>query len=325
MNTKRTIDISVEFPDISGNNREILQNYYNDCIVPVSVDSTYHTYLVIFKKILSNIGVVNNKPIVDWNDDDCISILQACNARKTAITQLRALLHRIIKYAGGATSKAGYDIRKEYSSLIITFSDLNNRIQSNFFDKNTDIDWDEPNTWSTYIVIAYLLWLGFTKSEIAKLKTRDFNLSTNTIMYYRNEKPSVCVINESAIAEYLANYVNAKTCTTHIGGRKTECNYPDSDNLIKVENSSYENIENYARKFPKYFGLYADEILTAGRMARLFYLEKIKNISIEQSNLGIIRSYINFSLGKRTLESLISDYQSYRDKRQASKQSEIVN
>lgn len=319
MTTERTMSISVEFPDISGNNREILQNYYNDCIVPISVDSTYHTYLVLFKKILLNIGVVNNKPITEWNDDDCVNILQACNARKTATTQLRTLLRRIIKYAGGTISKMRYDVRKEYSSSIITFLDLNNRMQSTFYDKNPDISWDETNTWSTYIVIVYLLWLGFTKAEIAELKSGDFNPVTSTILYRRNEKLGVCVINESTITEYLDDYVNAKTYVTHKGGRKTDYNYPSTDNLIKVENSSYENIENYARKFPKYFGLYADEILTAGRMTRLFYLEKIKNISIEQSNLSTIADHMGFSLGKHTLESLVSEYQSYRDKRLAGK------
>lgn len=319
MNTERTMDISIEFPEILGNNREVLQNYYDDCIASVSVDSTYHTYLVLFKRILLNIGAVNNKPISEWSDDDCVSILQACNARKTATVQLRALLHRIIKYAGGTISKAGYNVRKEYSSSIITFSDLNNRIQSNFYNQNLDISWDEPNTWSTYVVIAYLLWLGFTKAEIAELKADDFNPITSTITYHRNGKTSICVINESIITEYFDDYVNAETYVTRTGGRKTDCNYPDTDNFIKIVNSSYENIENYARKFPRYFGLYADEILTAGRMTKLFYLEKIKNISIEQSNLSMIVSCMDFSLGKRTLESLISDYQSYRNKRQASK------
>lgn len=319
MSIRKTIDISAEFPNISGNNRKILQDYYNDCVVSIVSDSAYQVRFALFRKILSCMDVVENKPVAEWNDDDCIKIIQVCNLKKTTVDLLKTMLRKIIKYAGGEVPKIEYNMIMEYSSPIIRFSDLDKAIRDGFDDQNPDVEWDEINTWSTYIVVAYLLWLGFNKGEIVELKTADFNPVTGTIIYNSGKKKIICVINEPAITEYLDDYVNAKTYITHASGRRCDYNYPESESLIKVEKSSRKVIENYALKFPKYFGLYADEILLAGRMSKMYYLEKVKGIVIEQSNLDTIADYLNLSERRCVLESLIPSYQSYRDKRLAGK------
>lgn len=328
MEKTREFNVHALYPGISSFNAMTIQEYYDNEIFPLRSDVTYNKHLYALSKLCE----VINEPFVpmfdQWDSNIADTYLSAIECNYDMSTTLVKILKALVYKSGGTASLA--DIKAvNYSHIyripFFTFGEMDSMIRRAYAASHESIRWDTPNDWSTTIVICYLLWLGFTRREIADLGRDAYNISANFISYGNRSHAKNIFIDEPAISDYLIRYTEAAGYYEYNSyhGEKY-ISYIEGDTFLKTvvrdKNFTYERVEQYARKFREYFGFKADDALNAGRMNKLFYLDMMRGIDISAQNAVLISEFLGISLPRSVtrngeLGALIATYPSYKQQR----------
>lgn len=332
---KQEINFRELYPTIPDEKIIPIQKYYNTKLKETSSDSAFKRYRLILNAICVECQDFGYIPFRQWDAEMAKSLARSLGEKysSTLLVIAISIIKDILITSGCSndlSSVTPENIMSEFNSPLLSFTIFNNTLKRVFQEERPQYTWKNINSWTTGIVIAYLFWLGYTRDEIVHLKKSDFDERTGIFIYQGQgytKKRSVADRTDEATEAYITNYFNCKSYEVYsdYGGWR---NIPfiNSDTFVKFTSSDEtkmkENVDNYLRKMRGNFGFGSPEILTAGRMDRLYYLDKIKNIPITAKNAAVIADDLNVKLTQRIrfgteIGDLIFTYNSYKEKREA--------
>lgn len=324
-------DLRNRYKNISENNIIILQSYLDNQIKAIQSDSSVQRTCTAFQVLCSMLDEDVASDFIQWNVKDVDYYMRASGYKSDRLRTLLNIIKDLLKISGNKTNLdqiKNQSYSKEYSSSIYTFKDLNTSLQDKYQNINPNIDWKCVNSWSTTIVICYLFWLGFVRKDIAELKASDYDIKTATIVLNKGNKVKRRQIADSPISEYLERYITAKDYYVYSDVHNTRTiPFLNTESLIKTTSSQKSSVltivDNHRKKIHEFFGYTVDEIVDAGRMNRLYYLDKFEGLAIDKSNAETIARELDVALAKRIdgnhseLGYLINLYPSYKKNREA--------
>lgn len=331
MERVESFDFRSHYKDISESNIKIIQDYYNNKIQTVKSDSSIRRTYLALQTLCSMINEDTAPDFLLWNDNDVYYYMRESGNKSDNLRVLLNVIKDLLEISGNEIDIShikNLTFCREYSSSIYTFKDLNTSLQETYNKLNPKIEWKCVNSWSTTIAICYLFWLGFIRKDIASLKISDYDIRTATIVLNKGNNTKRRQIAEQQISDYLERYIKAKDYYVYsdIHNIRT-IPFLDTDSFIKTTYSRKSSIltivDNHRRKIREYFGYTVDEIVDAGRMNRLYYLDKFQGLIIDKSNAEIIAKELDVPMAKRLdgthseLGYLINLYPSYKFKREA--------
>ena len=332
MISTRDFDFREKYPGIPEEKISAIQKYYGTNIANVGSESSYRIHLKALCAMCAVLQEFRYIPFCDWDATVAISFLRSMESSSTYLNRIIPALKIILVEAGCKNDLSSVNllnIASEYCSPLLSFEIFNTTMKRVFSEQHPLYTWSKTNSWTTGIVLCYLFWLGFTREDIYNLKNNDFDEKTCTIIYRGKnyvKQRNVTERIDKATSEYIRNYFRSKTYETYteeLGWR--DIPYADGDTFVKLTSGKKSTMRditnNHIQKMHNYMGLHSSEILTAGRMDRLYYLDKIKNVPISVKNAAVIAEDLGLSIPARIkcgteIGNLILMYNSYKTKRE---------
>ena len=329
----RELDFSKAYPVLPEEKLAVIQLCYDTKAKTFKSESSIERYQLTFNIVCTVLSKNKYIPFNKWDADILTEFIKKTELRGTYLSTGISIMKECLSIAGCSndlSSVTASVIASEYSSELLSFEIMNNILKKTFQKERPLYTWGAVNSWTTGIVIAYLSWLGFTRDEIGKLQRSDYNEKTSTITYCGKDyvkNRDIADRTDRLTAEYIRRYFISDTYEVYSeihGWRNIP--YLKCETFIKMTSSENEAIkdafENYARKMRRNFGFGTPDILTAGRMDRMYYLNKVKNIPITFKSAEEISVDLDIPLTKRVrqgteLGDLILMYDSYKTKREA--------
>lgn len=332
MKTKRELNVALLYPRMPRNNARIIQEYYNKQIAPLQSDATYAKHMYSLTKFCEVINDHNVLLFDEWDYDVADIYLSMIDCNYDIFTTIIKIVKEIV-YSSGCKQSLEEIRAVNYTNIyripFCTFVEMDTMIRRAYSASHEHIDWSTVNDWSTMIVICYLMWLGFTRQEIASLRKEDYDLRSNVIVFEDKNRIKRILVDEPDIEVYLKRYVGASGYYGYNEYHKEKfVHYLVGDTLLKTiirsNNFTFQHVEQYARKFRTYFGFKADDVLNAGRMNRLYYLDIMKGMDITVQNAKAIAEDLGIEIPNSVtrngeLGALIATYPSYKQKRMATR------
>lgn len=334
MKIERDFNVSVSYPSISKTNVKIIQEYHDNVLCKIESDGTYLGYLYALKELCNEI----NQPMVpdltewDYNTADAyISQVKCTYQRMVLVVKVTKNLMYFAGYNNSLAKLKASNYGLKYRVPFFTFNEMDEMIRRAYDSTHPKIAWDELNDWSTSIVICYLLWLGFSKSEIAMLKNSDYDERSGTIVleYSKSDDGIKRIkrrtIDEPNIESYLKRYINGNKFFQYNDYHgKRSYDYRSGESLIKIiirDNVRVKDVVDYcSKKYSTFWGFTSDDVLLAGRMNRLYYYNIVKGMPVDKNNAKIIADCLDLDLPAKVfkngeLGNLILLYPSYKSER----------
>ena len=328
MEKTREFDAGTLYPEMSRANTQIIQQFYNKEILPLNSDATYTKYMQALAKLCEAISDPRVPPFDLWDFETTDRYLSTADCKYEIATVLVKLTKEIIHSTGNTVALSQIKSGKYagiYRIPFLTFTEMDTMIRRAYDQTHEHIDWSIMNEWSTTIVMCYLMWLGFTRQEMSKLRKEDYDLRTNVVIFEDKGRIKRVPVDEPGIETYLKKYINALGYYIYNDYHKEKfITYTEGHTLLKTvirqEDFSLKYADQYARKFVEYFGFKADNVLDAGRLNRMYYLDVMKGVDIKTQNASIIAEALGIEAPKSItrngeLGSLILQYPSYKQQR----------
>lgn len=328
MKKEREFNVSVSYPLINHEDACIIQSYYQNTIAKIESEGTYSNNIYALQAFCEEINQEGVPPFREWNystADAYISQIKCGYARAALIVKIAKALLYTAGCKESLVGLKGSHYGKKYHVGFYTFDEMQLMMKRVYDSTHEKIEWDTLNDWSTYVVICYLLWLGFSQKEIAMLKKTDYNQKFNVVALEYSDFIKRRTVDEPEIGEYLKRYIEGnKYYLYNEYHGKRPYDYAYSDFLIKSVKregiTTADVVSACCRKFSQHFGFVSDDVLLAGRMNRLYYYNIVKNVEISNRNFAAVAECLNIEKPAKVvrngeLGALISIYPSYKEQR----------
>ena len=334
MKVTRDFNVSVSYPLIRKDNAQDIQTYYENNLCPIKSDGTYLNYFYALKDFCEEINQPGVPPFSLWKSSTADAYISQINCNYQKAVYVVKVVKNLLYSAGSTESfealKAAHYGNK-YRISFYTFGEMDTMIRRAYDATHQVIEWDTLNDWSTSVVICYLLWLGFSKAEISMLQKSDYDERTGTIVLEtcgKNQHSEIVkrrAIDEPGIEDYLHRYIRGNQYYLYddYHGRRPY-DYIYSTSLIKSvirESAAVKDIvDNCCKRYSAFFGFTSDDVLTAGRMNRLYYYDVVKSVEINEGNIERIADCLGLEKPTKVfrngeLGNLIALYPSYKSER----------
>ena len=334
MSKSRELVVSEQYPLINETDANTIPNYYDDLSAAIQSNATFQAYDNAIKILCDLLNDTDVEPLYTWDIEVAKQYVRRTNHTYSVVVYLLKVIRELMHLAGCCIDESVLDAQlqaksllSEYSSHLFTLQDLDDIMHTNFEQTHADYSWYEMNDWSTMIIICYLLWLGYTKKEITDMKKTDYHRETEAfVIDSTTEKKIRHLDNYSFMTTYFNKYTDSIGYYFYNEFHKDRfIRYQDSDSFIKTVYSSKATtlpvVENYCRKIGRNFGITPDEILTAGRLSRMYVWDIINQEPIKMKNANKLSELLGIKPVKRATKAceigtLISIYPSYKSTRE---------